>query len=159
MVGCGGGYGPGTVSLYDRAPVPAVPDRTAAVTTPLANGDYWAELVTVDAAGATLTFDLAQALFADACVEELGADECPNDFGVVAEPHVELASPALSLTSGSVVAQSRQNYAVTADELIRLASGDPPSAGAPDDYAYVPFPFLVTVADGAVVQARQIWVP
>lgn len=159
LAGCGGEDGPGTVSLYDRAPVPAVPDRTTAVATPLADGDYWAELVAADAASGTLTFDLVQALFADACFAELGADECPNDYGVVTEPHVELMSPALSLTSASVVAESQQNYAVTADELMVLGGGGVPSAGAPDDYAYVPFPFLVTVADGAVVQARQVWVP
>ena len=159
LVGCGGEDGPGTVSLYDRAPVPAVPDRTTAVATPLADGDYWAELVSVDAAAGTLTFDLAQALFADACVEELGADGCPNDYGVIDEPPLELVSPALSLESASVAAQSQQNYAVTADELIVLMSGTAPSADAPDTYAYVPFPFLVTVADGEVVQARQIWVP
>jgi hypothetical protein len=159
LAGCGGEDGPGTVSLYDRAPVPAVPDRTTAVATPLVDGEYWAELVSVDAEAGTLTFDLMQALFADACVEVLGADGCPNDYGVVDDPHVEVASPALALTSASVVAESQQNYAVTADELTVLMLGGVPSAGAPDDYAYVPFPYLVTVANGEVVRARQIWVP
>ena len=49
MAACGGDDGPDKVGLYARAPVPAVPDRTAAIadpalTTPGADGQYWSVL-------------------------------------------------------------------------------------------------------------------
>jgi hypothetical protein len=48
---------------------------------------------------------------------------------------------------------------VSAGELARLVNGAPPSAGAPDGYRYVPFPFLVTVAGGVPTRLEQLWAP
>lgn len=164
LVGCGGDDGMGTVELYDRVPVPAVPDRTAPIdptaTTLVGDGAYWAELVDVDVAGEpAFTFDVSQALFAQACLDELGADGCPNDFGVVAEPHLLVTAPASAVAGVTVAAENQQNFAITADELLRLAGGDAPSSAAPEGFAYVEFPYLLTVRAGTVVAASQIWVP
>ncbi len=156
---CGDDDGPGKVGLYDRAPVPAVPDRTAAVVEPIADGDYWAELVDADDGAGTLTFDVMQALFAQTCLDTLGEDGCPNDYGVIDDPHLELVTPAASIVSPTVVNDTQQNFAITGEELGALVTGLTPADAAPDDYFYVPFPFLVTVRGGVVVEAHQIWVP
>ena len=84
LVGCGGDESPGKVGLYDRAPVPAVPDRTAAIdpalTTPGSDGEYWSDLTGwSEGDQRILTFDLSQALFADTCVQELDAEGCADE--------------------------------------------------------------------------------
>ncbi len=162
LTACAGDDGPDTVKLYDRAPVPGVPDRTAvvdpAMSTFATDGEYWADLSggTVDE---TLTFLLTQAFFADACAAELGIDECPNDFGTLDEPNALVTVEMMNIGSATVVADNRQNFAVTPQELSILAGGQPPSAGAPEGFTYVPFPFLLTVRDGKIVEAHQIWLP
>ncbi len=162
LTACGGDEGPGTVKLYDRAPVPGVPDRTTVVD-PSAlspDGAYWAELLLpVDPSHPSFTFHVTQAFFADACAEELGIDECPNDFGILSEPSLDADTALTDLTSVTVVTDDRANFAVTAEELFSLASGDAPAAEAPAGFAFVPFPFLLTVRDGKVVEAHQIWLP
>ncbi len=162
LSGCGGDEGPGTVKLYDRAPVPGVPDRTTAVD-PSAlspDGAYWSELLLpVDPSGPSLVFHVTQAFFADACAEELGVDECPNDFGTLSEPNLDADAALTDLVSVTVVTDDRANFAVTADELFALASGATPAAAAPEGFAFVPFPFLLTVRGGKIVEAHQIWLP
>jgi len=157
-----GDAGPDTVKLYDRAPVPGVPDRTAVVdptmSTLAPDGEYWAEL-SGGTVGEALTFLVTQAFFADACVEQLGVDECPNDFGTLDEPSVTVTVQVADIGSVTVVADNRQNFAVTAQELFILAGGQSPSEGAPESFAYVPFPFLLTVRAGKIVEAHQIWLP
>jgi hypothetical protein len=164
LAGCGGDENPGTVGLYDRAPVPPVPDRTAAIdpvlTTASADGQYWSDLTgRGDGEQRSLTFDLSQALFADTCVEELGADECANDYGVIAEPHKVVDVVLTDIQSVTVASEKQQNYAITAGELWELAGGAPPADAAPEGYTFVEFPFLLTVSGGKVVEAHQIWVP
>ena len=143
--------GPGTVSPYDRAPVPAVPDRTAPVAEdgPLVDGDYWGIISGANSGepSPTITFTLVQASF-----------DANGSLAVTDEPSRVVTGAAADLQSLSVVAESRQNYAVPADELISLALANEPSADAPDDYAWVDYPFLVTLRNGVVVEARQIWI-
>ena len=148
---------PARVQLYDRSPVPAVPDRTKPVAEPLADGQYWSPTLGVD--GDQLGFALAQAFFGPACAAELGAASCADEPGVVDDPTVEVSVAAADLAAVSVVTADRTNYAVTGTELASLAAGGAPAAAAPDQFAYVPYPFLVTVRGGVVVEARQIWVP
>ena len=161
---CGGDEGPGTVKLYDRAPVPGVPDRTAVIdpsmTTLAPDGEYWSDLLGgTDGDNPTITFLLTQALFADACTDTLGADACADDYGVIEDPHATVIVVQADIGSVTVVAQTRQNFAVTPQELYILAGGGPPNDSAPDGFVYVPFPFLLSVRDGKIVQAHQIWVP
>jgi hypothetical protein len=51
------------------------------------------------------------------------------------------------------------SYAISAAELARLVNGGTPSAGAPDGYRYVPFPYLITVAGGVPTRLEQLWAP
>lgn len=151
----------GTVGLYDRAPVPFVPDRTEALPlapeAALADGYYWAELLAPTGAADVLSFELTQVVFAATCEAQFGADACAEGFVVVADHARTIATPLADLTVVSVAAATRQNFAVTALELQHLAAGDPPSAGAPDGYEYTPYQFLVTVSAGVVTEAHQIW--
>ena len=164
LTACAGDDGPGTVKLYDRAPVPGVPDRTEVIgsqaSTLAPDGEFWAELIGWrDTTKPTFDFLLTQAFFADACAEELGVDECPNDFGTLDEPSATVTVQVADVGSVTVVADNRQNFAVTPQELFVLAGGQPPSEGAPEGFAYVPFPFLLTVRDSKIVEAHQIWLP
>lgn len=148
-----------TVAPYDRVAVPAVPDRTRPVVDgQLADGDYWATaLVTVDD-GTRLSARIAQAVFEPTCTAELGAAACADGYAVIDTEVVELAIEPTELVAVSVVADDRRNFAIDGAELLALVSGAAPAAGAPDDYAFVAYPFLVAVRDGRVVEARQIWV-
>ena len=155
---------PHALRPYDRAPVPAVPDRTHEVAAAwvdsnvgLADGQYWASDAHVDAD--RLVFTLEQAFFGPACAESLGADECMSDYGVLDEPTGELTADPTAITVASVVADDQRNFSVPATELVNLLGGGSPDPAAPTDYQWVDFPFLLTVRNGAVTEARQIWVP
>jgi hypothetical protein len=148
---------------YDKAPVPAVPDRTRPVEpawvdsqVALADGQYWAEDAVADAG--RIVFTVVQVFFGPTCEAELGAENCMNDYGVVAEPTGEAAVDPTALRIVSVVADDQRNFSVPGAELLRLMQGEAPEGG-PVDYEYTPFPFLLTVSGGQVVEARQIWVP
>jgi len=164
LAACGGDEGPGTVHPYDRAPVPAVPDRTHEVPEvgALPDGDYWAVISTVglagDPAAGTITLQVSQALFADTCLAELSEADCDGGWGVVPNPTRSVEVPVAGLVSISVAALNRQNYAVPGAELASLANGATPGAEAPADYAYQPYPFLVNVEAGIVVGLHQVWV-
>jgi predicted small lipoprotein YifL len=166
VAGCGEDGPAKFPELYDTAPVPAIPSRTAPVdpeVTPPADGDYWATLEGAAAPdqGALLTFRLMQAFFGDDCLEQFpdDPDACANEIGVLAEPFALFDTPAASITTASVVAADQVNYAVTGDELVRLALGEPPAMPEGVEFAYTPFPFLVTVRDGVAIRAQQIWQP
>jgi hypothetical protein len=146
-----------TVGLYDVAPVPAVPDHTAAVLEPLADGDYWAPSVAVE--GDQLVFTIQQAFFGPGCAQELGAEACVDEPGVRDQPATSLSVTSADLGSVTVVTADRKNYAVTGTELATLVSGGHPSAKAPPTFAFAPYPYLVTVRDGAIELVHQVWVP
>ncbi len=161
---------PATVQPYDRAPVPAVPDRTEAIdattiasdgslTASAADGDYWANAIAVGSGRPIIVFEIAQAVFGQTCIDELGAEECVDEYAVISEPSGTITVLWDSLRSVTVVAESRQNYAVPGAELASLVGGNAPSADAPADYSYVPYPFVVTVRDGNITDVHQIWVP
>lgn len=160
------------VRPYSFVPVPAVPDRTAPVDAAwvgadgridaalVADGRYWATVSGWDDGERPfVSFDVGQALFGPRCVEVLGEDECMNDMGVVTEPTGELAADVGRMRTVSVVDERQRNYAIDGAELLRLVRGDPRGDAAPEDYVFVPFPFLLTVEGGVVVKAEQIWVP
>lgn len=167
LAGCGGEEGPAKFpDLYDTAPVPAIPSQTAPVdpaVQPPADGDYWATLIggaTPDQGG-VLTFLLVQAFFGEDCLAQFpdDPDACANDIGVLDDPSQQFDTPAAALRTASVVTPERVNYAVTGDELVRLALGEPPNTPEGVEFTYTPFPFLVTVREGQAVRAQQIWQP
>ncbi|MEY4174260.1 MAG: hypothetical protein RI900_1425 [Actinomycetota bacterium] len=163
LLGACGGDDAEVLRPYDRAPVPGVPDRTQPIEPAwvdsqigLVDGQYWAEDAVADAD--RIVFTVVQVFFGPACEEELGAENCMNDYGILDEPTGDLATDPAALRIVSVAAEDQRNFSVPGAELMRLVSGEAPT-GAPVDYEYTPFPFLLTVSGGAVVEARQIWVP
>ena len=165
LAACGGDLGGNQpVEPYGRTPVPAVPARTEPVGDALGSGAYWADAVgavpaAADGTGGSIDFVVTQAFFGPECVAALGEDACPDEVGVLDDPSLEVTVPLTDLRSASVAAETRQNLAVDAAELASLVSGAVPGEGAPLTYAYTPYPFLLTVRDGIVVEARQIWMP
>jgi hypothetical protein len=161
LAACGGDDGPAKVAeLYDTAPPAAVPVRTDPVPASgeLPDGTYWATADDADPSG--ITFTVVQAFFGPACPEQFPDGPCDNDIGVLDTPSRALTSPPAAITTATVVNGGTQvNYAVTGDELARLIAGQPPNTPQGVDFAYTPFPFLLTVRDGAVVTALQIWQP
>ena len=158
LTGCGSDEE--AVSPYDKAPVPAVPDRTQALPAadaPLPAGQYWATATGVD--GPAVKFTLAQAFFGPTCVVALGQDACDGDVGVQDTPSRDILVAPTGVSPLSVVSEDRENFAVPADEFVRLVAGDAPSSDAPDGFAFQPYPFLVTVAAGNVTGIQQIWMP
>jgi len=161
--------------LYETTPVPAVPDRTAAIdqswveaaggslSGEVADGRYWATATGIGEGEGerVVLFDLSQAFFGEACTAQFATDvdACASDYGVLAEPHGELPAVVDGLDAVSVVGEDQRNLVVDGDELFRLVRGDPPAAAAPDEYRYVGFPFLLTVQDATIISAAQIWVP
>jgi hypothetical protein len=148
------------VQPYDRAPVPPVPDRTMPVPAgdaPLPDGQYWSEDVAVD--GFRLRFTLSQAFFGPTCTTALGADACSGDHGLVTEPSRQILVAAEGRAPISVATADRKNYAITADEIVNLVGGGPPSADAPEGFTYHPYPYLLTVRNDEVVSMQQIWTP
>jgi hypothetical protein len=166
---------PERVGLYTTTAPPPVPAQTRPIDpawveasgetlgTTVASGQYWATLTGVGIGADDrqfVDFDLAQAFFGDACLQHFGdPDECLNDYGVQDDPHGTLPAFATELAVVSVAGADQRNFAITGAELVALANGAPPSAPAPDDYAFAPFPFLVTVTDGRITAAQQIWTP
>ena len=135
LTACGSDEGPAAVGLYDRAPVPAVPDRTAAVdpdiTTVGVDGQYWAELTGwSDGDRPFLIFRVTQALFAATCIAQLGEGECPNDYGVIDEPiHVRVERYLLADDRG-VMAVGDHRRDVVAEAGPKLFRGEALAASA-----------------------------
>ena len=51
-----------------------------------------------------------------------------------------------------------QPYRITSEELARLLEGEPPADDAPDGFGFDPVDgYLVTVQNGAVTSAEQVW--
>jgi len=138
--------GPGKVHPYDRAPVPAVPDRTTEVpaTGKLPDGQYWATVASADKGA--IAWTVVAASF-----------DTNGELHTVDQPSRDLTSPITALLSCTVVAADRQNYAVPADELLSLLSDNAPSDDAPPGYEWADYPFLLTIAGGVVIEAHQIW--
>jgi predicted small lipoprotein YifL len=130
--------------LYDTAPPAAVPASTDPVPAsgPIPYGTYWAVATSPE-----LGFRITQATFGDSVTE-------------IAEPARDLTSPPSAILTATVVDEATQvNYAVTGDELARLIAGEPANTPEGVTFAYTPFPFLLTVRDGQVTTALQIWMP
>ena len=106
-----------------------------------------------------MQFVLTQAFFGPACEEELGTDACDGEMGVLDDPSRDIGVTMDGVNPITVVNEQRENFAVPADEFVRLVAGEAPSADAPEGFAYQPYPFLVTVLAGNVTAVQQIWMP
>jgi hypothetical protein len=150
---------------YEEVPRPTrPPGHTSEVSDPLADGTYWATVgEVVDEGEETgVTFKLVQAFFGSECLAhfEGDAEACLDDYGVD-DSSTETVMMPLDTTGVTVLdtAATITSYRITGRELARLVEGDPPGADAPEDYVFSFFPFLVTIVDGAVIAAHQVFTP
>ena len=131
--------------------------------TDVADGVYWAKLVgpLEGVGGRGLSLDFSQAFFGEACYEQFGSgdDACMNDYDVLSDPHGEFPAWIDQLQYVTVTNLPGVSYLIDGEELFALASGEPPSAGAPDGWVLTALPYLATVSGGAVVSLDQVWLP
>ena len=160
---------PTTEALVEFTPVdsPTVPARTQAVKTDSTKPDgvYYA---TVSEGGdpppaeGSVVFEIVQLFVGDACIDHFGADDedaCVGDYGVETDPTAVLELPLGDQHITVVDAATQQSYAVSGAELYRLILGDTPAEGAPPDYVYSGFGYLVTFENGTVTALEQWWTP
>ncbi len=159
-------------SEYRPVASPDVPASTQAVpvdgTYP--DGIYYAS-VSEDGDPATdvgaVVFEVVQLLSGPACLAHFGVedeDACVNDYGIETEPtinvEIQLDGPDTQVEFISVVdAATQQSYQISGSELYELLLGALPSLGAPVDYLYSGFGFLVTYEGGEITRLEQWWTP
>ncbi len=156
-------------ALVEFTPVdsPTVPSQTQAVqlsdTRP--DGVYYAtvsEGANPPPPEGSVVFEIVQLFIGDACVAHFGADDedaCVNDYGVETDPTATLELPLGDQHITVVDAATQQSYAVSGAELYRLILGETPADGAPPDYVYSGFGYLVTFENGTVTALEQWWTP
>jgi hypothetical protein len=151
---------------YQPATAPAFPARSSPPPAEgLPDGSYYAVVNGAAADGPTprATLTIYQLLTGPEAITAAQADGHGLDSDIYV-PEQPAAQRELELPPELVISVARPDrpnvsYGVSAGELARLVNGAPPSAGAPDGYRYVPFPFLVTVAGGVPTRLEQLWAP
>ena len=152
-----------TYDLWQELAPPVLP---AGHTTPfvdggvLLDGTYWVELNASTTTAPDVTVE--QAFFGAECesvATEMG-DECLNDVYVLSPPNrivddLPFAPDAVISVSNP---DTRASFGITPEELVRVQAGSP-SAGAPADFLFVPFGWLMTVVDGVITRFEQVWTP
>lgn len=156
---------PTVASHYLYEPVDAPPwprghSDAFAPTGVLADGTYFV----VYNGGETLVPDITvYQVFTDSECETQAAahgEECLNGYYVPSDPYRDIndlpfaSGLFLSVAHGS----TQQSYWITPEELVTIRASSP-SGGAPADYSFVPFPFMMTVVGGEITRFEQLWQP
>ena len=141
---------------YSATSLPSLDGLILEITEPLVDGRYMSSVPTVSRDGSTIAFELL---------------DCPEIYGTVQDSCLdfvdfERSSTTTSLRVGTGTASvllvdgvsEPEPYRVTTEELARLLAGEPPAADAPEGFVFDIFDgFVVTVRDGAVTSAEQMW--
>ncbi|MFM8870743.1 MAG: hypothetical protein ACKOFD_04110 [Actinomycetota bacterium] len=141
--------------------VPEITDEVVVKEGVLLDGQYWAMDAEVDASG-DLIFSIARVRFGAVCeqwAKEQGRGDvgCLNDYAV--DTTLSALVPARDALKVSVVSVSDQarRYDISEEAMVQLLAGD--TSGSPRDFDFAPFPYVVTVLNGTVLTADQVWVP
>ena len=126
----------------------------------IGDGTYWTEIAPVSGSG-DIVFRVLKARFGDTCLKwakDVGLEDgCLNDYNVESYPVAYVALDEMAEVSVAKADGPGTSYSINADVLKGLIRGD--INGAPEGYAWVPFPFVVAVTNGYVTTAEQYWVP
>ncbi len=150
-------------SLYDEVAPPTAPGGHTdpfASSGVLADGVYWV----MYNGGEKFTPDITvmQAFFGAECESAASAagEECLNDIFVLSDPSRDIADLPFHENVYLTVSDSstQRSYWITPDELVTIRASSP-SDGAPDDFSFSSFAFLMTVKDGEIWKFEQIWTP
>ena len=149
--------------LYEPVDAPAWPrghsDGFAASGT-LADGYYFV----LYNGGETLMPDVTvYQVFTDSECETQAAahgEECLNGYYVPSDPYRDISDMPFATGVFLSVAHSstQQSYWITPEELVTIRASSP-SGGAPSDYSFTPFPFMMTVEGGQITRFEQLWQP
>jgi hypothetical protein len=147
--------------LYGPADPPDVPTKTLPVSIDnvLPDGVYYGTAQLGEAPGVVM--ELLQLLTGDECEAWAAAngEECNNDYAVVTDPQGYRPLNDDAVVTVAASSSPGTSYAIDAAELQSLLQGNAPAAGAPADYEWVPFAFIVTIDDDEVVRIEQWWTP
>ncbi|MEO6125560.1 MAG: hypothetical protein ABIR32_17820 [Ilumatobacteraceae bacterium] len=158
---------PSTTSReYALVASPVVPSQTAPIDAGNSHPDgvYYASVSEggdPPPAAGNVVFELVQLFTGQACIDHFGEDEdaCVGDYGVETEPtssvEVDLDGVFISVADAS----TKLNHQISGTELNALLLGNDPSEGAPADYLYSGFGYLVTYQGGAITRLEQWWTP
>lgn len=144
---------------------PVVPGSTMKISTDdrRADGLYFAWVTGGSQLPArTIVFELVQLFRGAECVAYFGVtadDACAGDYGIETVPTVPVEVVPGNQFITVVDAATQQSYRVSGAELYELILGGVPSAGAPADYLYSGFGFLVTYEGGQITRLEQWWTP
>lgn len=157
LTGCSG-----TSNRWAETPPPVVTvtDEVLTENNHLRNGVYWAEIAPVSGSE-RIVFRVGRARFGEACLQWAASmgfeDACMNDYEVenYPEAYVELTDNAV--VTVAIPDGPEGNLLIDPATLHRLVFGA--VTEMPGDYEWVPFPFVLTVENGYVTVAEQLWVP
>lgn len=142
------------------SPEVAATDEVRSDGADLEDGTYWATVAPVSGED-DIVFRVTRARFGEACevwaVEMLREDACLNDYGVEEYPEAFVALSPYAGVSVAMPGGPGENLRIDAATLRHLVLKD--VLVLPQGYEWVPFPFVVTVETGVIVEAHQHWVP
>ena len=148
---------------YGPAPAPVFPSRAGLPGEGLPDGTYYGVIEGATADPPRVAVTIYELLTGPDAIAAAQADGAGLDSDIYVRPTPSAAreivlAPDLAI---SVAQPDRPgiSWAVTPAELLALIGGGPPSAGAPEGYRYLPFPFLITVAGGQPARLEQLWSP
>jgi hypothetical protein len=133
------------------------------------DGQYWGFMSIIHGSSTPAAVATLVKLYAgEACYEyaeqtfQAPEDMCTNDYGVVDYPRAlaTLANDAYVsvITEYGSESWPTESYEISASDLQKFVN-DEPVEGKPSKYDYVPYPYLLTITDGKVTRAEQVWVP
>jgi hypothetical protein len=126
-----------------------------AITEPLVDGKYLSSVPTVSRDGSTIAFELLQCPETYGTVQDSGLDFV--DFEVSSTTSMRVGTGTASVLLVDGISEPKP-YRITTEELARLLAGKPPADDAPDGFGFDPVDgFVVTVENGAVTAAEQVW--
>jgi hypothetical protein len=154
-------------SEYQPVASPTLPAATQPVTAGNVHPDgiYYASISEggdPPPADGSVVFEVVQLFTGQECVDHFGDDDedaCVNDYGVETDPTSYVEVPLDGLFISVVDAATQQSYRISGDELGELLVGGDPSPGAPADYVYSGFGYLLTYQGGEVTRVEQWWTP
>jgi len=150
-------------ATWAQVTAPSVVDQTddvVVVDGTLADGTYWGTVARVSGTG-EVVFRVVKARFGTFCeawaAERGRATGCLNDYDVETYPDAHAALADDAAVTVAVPDAPGTNLVITPSRLGSLLTGE--VGEGPTGYAWVPFPFVVRVDGGYVVDAQQFWVP
>jgi hypothetical protein len=133
------------------------------------NGQYWGTMSVLHGSSTpTAVATLVKLYSGDACYEyaevtgQAPEDMCTNDYGVVDYPRAIVAVDENAfvsvITEEGSASWPTESYVITSLDLQKFVA-EVSVDGKPNQYEYIPYPFLFTVTDGKITRAEQVWVP